>query len=257
MNWLEIMTDSVLVAVSLKFVCFGWLCGFPQRGHQLLTDEAIKAAILSGNETNKLAHLTHEDIKNLIKGSLRPDVNALKFFLPSEQKRHALRRSIRQSTPAAVEEITNHLVQLHRKAITEEHRAEKFMLFGESLHLIQDSYCPAHVDRIQEGNNNVIKHVRIWHLFECVHILGALQLFGKRPPSEHGFPYDRRDEIYSCRNSCQLYNEASKAISASLDYLEMVRRHIQLGQNYPSIKVDLDTFIIKHFRLAAHSSLHN
>src|SRR5438132_638161 len=65
----------------------------------------------------------------------------------ADQKQHALRRNPSQNWRDALREIVVHLRSLHSGILADPNPRSRLRRIGAALHLIQDSYCPAHTDR--------------------------------------------------------------------------------------------------------------
>ncbi len=100
------------------------------------------------------------------------------------------------------------------------------MLFGELLHCLQDSYSPAHVDRVGA------QIVRLKHW-------GPLDRF-RRQHDEHGFPSDRRDSAW---RGGALTEEARAAAAASHRYLELAMRQTASSEHAVSREGELAEFL--------------
>lgn len=199
--------------------------GVVPEGHEALTREAARGLPVSAAE---LGHL--------IEGVRRPDeASLIAHVLPAEQKRHFLRATVLHTTRSAWTAATDQLRDLHRRmlAFGTSRAPEQFRLIGEALHLIQDSFAPAHVDRNASGRIVFIKN------------------FGPTTssPMNHGFPVDPRDRIHSGLVRPTLKPEARNAIAASRDYLQMALRHLRGGSPPPAVSAELTAFIGRHLRL--------
>jgi hypothetical protein len=93
--------------------------------------------------------------------------------------------------------------------------ADQLKLIGEALHLIQDSFAPAHVER--EPRTGDILNIGVY---------GPLA-----PQGNHLFRVDPRDDIFATKPPRMLTLNAQKAITCSKEYLQMALRHIQLKQS--------------------------
>ena len=208
----------------------GWFVktGLSPSGHERLTQSAARGL-----------GLTKAELALLVEGVRRPDTASLSAHIkPGEQRRHALRRTIFQGSKAARDDAVDHLRALHTRILAPgQPPDERFRLVGEALHLIQDSYAPAHVHRDPGGR---ILRIRNYGPANLVPII---------PPSdEHGFPVDLRDSISSGR-SATLRPEARAAIAASRQYLAMALRHLGKPPSPARVAADLNAFISRHFRI--------
>jgi hypothetical protein len=195
-------------------------------GHETLTRNAAAGLPLSSAE-----------IGFLIDGVRRPDEASLVAHVrPSEQRRHFLRSTVLQNTPDAWRDATGHLRGLHARilAFGASRAPEQFRLMGEALHLIQDSFAPAHVERT--GGTGRI--TRIKNFGPTTNIL-----------TDHGFPADPRDRIHTGILRPTLRPEAAGATAASRDYLAMTLRHIGGGVPPATIAAELTAFINRHLSL--------
>jgi hypothetical protein len=200
--------------------------GVVPEGHEVLTRSAAAGLAISPTE-----------LGFLIEGVRRPDEASLvAHILPGEQKRHFLRATVLQGTAAAWTAATNHLRDLHRRirAFGAGRAPEQLRLIGEALHLIQDSFAPAHVVR-DPGSGRIL----------------FIKNFGPTTsgPINHGFPVDLRDRIHSGIIRPTLRPEATRAIGASRDYLAMTLRHIGGGVPVPVIDTELNAFVGRHMPL--------
>ena len=172
-------------------------------GHEELTKRAARGLIKNS-----------ADLAALIAGSRRPDLaDPQDHIKPGEESRHFL-RSIKQSPLDAWWSAIRHLQTLHHQMMASSNRANQFMLIGEALHLIQDSFAPAHVER--EPRTGDILNIRVY---------GPLA-----PQGNHLFRIDPRDDIFATKPPRMLTLDAQKAITCSNEYLQMALRHIQLKQ---------------------------
>src|SRR5439155_3138035 len=107
-----------------------------KEGHELLTRTAAKG-------------LSKSELDALTKGVRAPDVNGpiTNHIKLKEQKRHSLRKTLTQKTRPALGETVGHLHKLHSDALAASNRTKQLEIVGEALHLIQDSFSPAHVER--------------------------------------------------------------------------------------------------------------
>jgi len=203
----------------------GWFVKtvFTDDGHEQMTRQAAKG-------------LSASDLATLIKGVRSPDVESIVNHIKlDEQHRHALRRTLSQSTSAALKEATDHLKKLHREALAASSKDTRLHKTGESLHLIQDSFSPAHAQR--QGRK--IKKLRNYGPANLVDGLKP----GHHFTDEHIFPSDGRDSV---KVSGRFTAQAREAIDASGEYLDLIAGHA--GANPPSraaASAELDAFIAK------------
>ncbi len=165
-------------------------------------NSAEAAAIIRGN--------TDIDIKYLRAG--QPGIFAVTSFLPSEQRHHALRATAGQSTSDALRDIVRDLREQHAAILSETNSRRRFYRIGGALHLVQDSFSPAHTERLP-GSRWCINYIRN---------------FGwGTAPREHEKPSDPRDEI------ARSPREAALAERASRRYLQIVLKAIH-GRTTPN-----------------------
>lgn len=190
-------------------------------GHEILTERAARGVI-----TNR------PDLTALIDGTRRPDLADPNDHIKlGEQRRHFL-RSMNQTSLNAWSAATNHLRTLHQSMMASTSRADELRFIGEALHLIQDSFAPAHVER--DPRSGDILNIRVYD--------------PKAAPGEHVFLTDPRDAIFTARPPTALALGAREAITAGQEYLKMALMHLQLKQ-LPFVapaqqtKRDLNAFI--------------
>lgn len=155
-----------------------------------------------------------------------------------DQKRHALRRNPGQNWRDALREIVLDLRNQHSGILAEANPRSRLRRIGAALHLIQDSYCPAHTERsealcIQYIRNYGGNDSPLW------------QRAG--PGREHNFPTDSRDRIDA--HSA----EAGRATAASREYLQIVFK-ILYGRSAAAAAAvqeangEFEQFVQRHFR---------
>jgi hypothetical protein len=183
-------------------VAVGWVVRVPlvnpEEGHEAITRAAWDGLALTAGQR-----------RALIRGVRAPDVSLaglLTTALPFAQRRHALRAWSGSTTADGIQAMRDFMTSRHLRALALADEAGRWTTFGEVLHCLQDSYSPAHTDRVGAQ----IVRMRHW---------GPLDRL--RPHDEHGFPSDRRDEA---RRDGELTEEARAAILASRRYLELVSR---------------------------------
>jgi len=173
-------------------------------GHEILTERAARGVV-----NNKV------DLTALIAGVRRPDLADPQDHIKlGEQKRHFL-RSIKQPSWNAWFLAIDHLRALHQSMLASTNRADQLTLIGEALHLIQDSFAPAHVER--DPRTRDILNIRIYD--------------PKPPRGEHVFLRDARDAIFTAPSPTALALGAKAAISAGKEYLQTALRHLGLNQS--------------------------
>jgi hypothetical protein len=110
-----------------------------QYGHVELTERAGASVGITG-----------ADLDALKAGSAQPDKDPPTLneqMDECQQRRHALRGRLCQQVTSALQDIRGHLATLHTRLLAASDRRAQFELLGEALHLIQDSYSPAHMER--------------------------------------------------------------------------------------------------------------
>lgn len=196
------------------------------QGHELLTRIAARSLQLSDSELNTIVEANRQvDLEN-----------PTEIFSPEEQKRHALRRDLCQPISQARADIVAHLYGLYKAILQAPLRADKLSKIGETLHLIQDSYSPAHVERMLPLKKNgpaMIIYIRNYGR-------------GLMAPAEHGFKDDR--DIITTSDGL-LTRWAEFAVHASREWLEMMVRHLSKPTD-PKNPQELGAYIKKHFSLA-------
>jgi hypothetical protein len=195
------------------------------------------------------------DLGGVLRGVIRPDRGGTSYWSfpsaalhasdPSEQRRHALRRTQATSLPAALAEIRQQFVLLYRRALAARSRpGVAFEWVGEMLHLIQDSYSQAHVVRAYRagpGGSHPIRGVR-WFNFSLIPGRSS------RGPDEHDAPTDRRDVIWA--SSGVLKPEAEIARDASRELLLLMLRHLR-APTAPTNAAELSRYMARHLSSAA------
>lgn len=201
---MHLLAGLATVAQQLPvLLLFGWVVRVPgisrEEGHEAITRAAWEGL-----------RLAPEQQRALIQGVRAPDVGLVGLVvsaLPFAQRRHALRAWSGTSTDDAVRDVHAFLAATHERALAMPEEG-RWTTFGEALHCLQDSFSPAHVDRL----GGQIVTMRHWGPLD--------RLRGHR--DEHGFPSDRRD---SALDSGTLTAEAGAAVEASRRYLEIAMRH--------------------------------
>lgn len=212
-----------------------------KHGHVELTANAAASAGFGG-----------DDLEALKRGVARPDQSPTSIteqIDECQQHRHALRAAFCQDMPSAIERIRSYLRNLYDCILSmaapqdPERRKAQFELIGEALHLIQDSYSPAHMERDFGGPGKVhaIKYIRFWN---------PITLAGD--PMEHNFPVDPRDNLTLASFPIDWVKEA---LTASREFLQMVKRHIA-DPGDSKVRPERDAYINKHLLLSSsHSTL--
>jgi OOP family OmpA-OmpF porin len=207
------------------------------QGHEILTDRA--AAAVPG-----------VDPRALRRGVVRVDAGKHIWNLPgalassldaSQQRRHALRASLCQSTPAAVADMRSTLATLHGRALTTVAPTQAFEWAGEVLHLVQDSYSGAHVERSFRPSASGPHPIRYVRYFGFISKLPPRRT---TMPHEHHFPSDPRDSVFDSPGV--LKREANVAIAASIEYLRMLVAQRARSRS-PRDWVEFRSFLNRHF----------
>jgi hypothetical protein len=171
----------------------------------------------------------------------RVDYGLTNHFKAGEQRRHALRREVCQPLHTALREIRGYLAMLHGRAlgaIMRRDRQAAFVWIGEALHLIQDSFSPAHTERVLDGATNPIRYIRYFGLR------------GKTYPTEHRvFPAPDPRDIITVSGG-RLTTAAVAAIAASRKFLQMMLRHLA-RPTPPRAAAELRAFMDRHLVLSA------
>jgi hypothetical protein len=205
-----------------------------KHGHGELTDKAARAVGIVG-----------ENLAALKRGVVRPDQSPpsiMEQIDECQQHRHALRAALCQKMPAAIERIRSYFRILYDCVLSMPSPrvpdpTAQFELIGEALHLIQDSYSPAHMERNYGGPGKVhsINYIRFWH---------PITVGGS--PLEHSFPIDLRDNLTVASIPLDWVDEA---ITASREFLQMVLNHIKKPGD-PGNRTELNAFMNKHLLLS-------
>lgn len=218
MTYLRTREDGTLIDLPGGSVHLGelsWAVRTPlsAEGHEAITRNAIGPArtitfTVAGRPMTRV--LSPVEQAEIIAGNRSVDLGwmgtgVLFSFNKAEQKRHALRRELSQPQAAALADIVASLSAQHAGILAERDPMRRLHKVGQALHLVQDSFSPAHTLR-RPGAGWCISYIRN---------------FGRgSAPTEHGVPRDGRDEIARSRA------EAAQAVSASRRYLEIVFKAI-------------------------------
>lgn len=126
-------------------------------------------------------------------------------FTPAEQRKHALRATYFQSTADALRDIRSEFLGQHGAMLAERVQANRLRRLGSVLHLIQDSFSPAHTDR-DPSAGWCVRYVRNfgWGL----------------APREHGKPSDDRDLVTHSPSA----TARAQAVAASRQYLQIAAK---------------------------------
>jgi hypothetical protein len=203
-----------------------------KEGHEILTRHAMSGLPLSAADRSAIEL-----------GVIRPDrggrsywnfpLSAIASLKAAAQPAHSLRPSPTATTATALRLIRARFITLYRRAMSASTRPTALEWLGEALHLLQDSYSGAHVDRV--GGSGRIRYIRAFFI-----------RVGWPPrstaPGEHNAPSDTRDDVLS---GGALRPEARAAIAASRVFLTMALRHLRAPRS-PSNMTELRTFITRY-----------
>ena len=203
-----------------------------KEGHEILTRAALRGLPLTPAEQTAV-----------LDGVIRPDRGgrsywnfpraALGALRAAAQPSHALRPTPATSTPAALALIRKRFTDLYRNALRAPNRPTALGWIGEALHLLQDSFSSAHVER--SGPAGRIRRIRAFFVQAGWPPLS-------RAPHEHNAPSDTRDDVFL---GGSLRPEALAAIRASRDLLTMALRHLA-APGSPGIATDWAAFLRRH-----------
>ena len=185
----------------------------------------------------------------LLLGVIRPDRGgssywnfpraALHSFSPGAQRSHALRRAPSTPQAAALAEIRRHLTSLYSLALRASNRATALGWAGEALHLIQDAYSGAHMERALgagAGGTSPIRRIRVFNLSVWLPSRSTA-------PLEHNVPSDPRDSVWGSPGV--LRRESGFAVRASREYLAMLLRHLA-NRRAPSKAAEFRSYLNRH-----------
>jgi hypothetical protein len=206
-----------------------------KEGHEILTRIAMRGLPLSAAERDAL-----------LLGVIRPDRggrsywnfprSALDSLKAAAQPAHSLRPTPATSVAAALRLIQGRFARLYLRALRAASRTTALEWIGESMHLLQDSFSSAHVERI--GGSGRIRNIRVFFIR-----LGWPPL--SRAPHEHNAPSDDRDNVYA---SGALRPEAGAAARASRVLLVMALRHLRAPRS-PGVRSELRAFIRRYLSM--------
>ena len=199
-----------------------------KEGHEIITRDAMVGIVPAADQ------------KYVREGVIRPDRGgqsywnfpraALDALKARNQPLHALRPTPAFSVAAALRLIRLRFAGLHARAMarvmrgTRPDREEALRWLGEALHLLQDSFSSAHVERA--GGTGRIRHIRVFFIR-----FGLPPL--SRAPAEHNAPSDPRDDVY-LRGA--LRPEARAAVRASQAFLKMAMRHLRSPRSPANVR---------------------
>jgi hypothetical protein len=156
----------------------------------------------------------------------------------ADQKQHALRRTRSQDWRQALQEIVEYMRALHRAFLSTGDARTRLRRIGAALHLIQDSYCPAHTDRSEA---RCLRYIRNYG--------GQDTALYERSGAgrEHRFPTDPRDNVHAHPG------EARNAVDASQQYLQIAFKVIYATRSGDIVgkmeaERDFERFVQQHFR---------
>ena len=206
-----------------------------KEGHEILTRSAMSGFPLSAAEQSAL-----------LDGIIRPDRGgssywnfpgaAIGAFRAANQAAHSLRATESTTTPVALATIQQKFRALYSRALGSSGRTTALGWLGEAMHLLQDSFSSAHVERA--GATGPIRRIRAFFV-----------KFGWPPrstaPHEHNMPSDDRDNVFV---GGALRPEAVAAVNASRDLLAMFLRHFA-SPGSPIIPGELNTFIASYLSM--------
>ncbi|WP_143467500.1 hypothetical protein [Leptolyngbya ohadii] len=179
-------------------------------GHETLNRQAARGLPLTSAELNALN-----------RGVRRVDTEKLSnHFRPEQQRRHVLRRYKCQRLEEALAEARQQLAAIYRQILRAPTREAAFEWMGEALHLIQDSYSPAHTARESNGTGRItfIRYYRLDGLpYPQEHRVLPMRQPGRLMP----LPVDPRDYV-------NLTSPPTRAaIAASRAFIQLILRHLR------------------------------
>jgi len=206
-----------------------------KEGHEILTRIAMRGLPLSA-----------ADQSAILLGVIRPDRggrsywnfprSALESLKARAQPSHSLRPTPSSTVATALRLIRARFVRLYLRAMRASNRRTALQWVGEAMHLLQDSFSSAHVERA--GGIGRIRHIRAFYV-----------RFGwpplSRAPHEHRAPSDPRDDVY-LRGA--LRPQARAAVRASRDFLTMALRHLRAPRS-PRNVVELRAFMSRYLSM--------
>ncbi|MBI4491095.1 MAG: hypothetical protein HY694_18590 [Deltaproteobacteria bacterium] len=216
-------TNLPLAATSPHLGHLGWDTQFLpfaiREGHEVITRDAIppdRTIRFTVGGAPRSRTLSADDIRIIIRGNQDADIqylrrarslvipaiisraaraavmaNATRYaiasFSPGEQKHHALRRTHGQSQADARGDVVSDLRSQHAGILTETDWNKRLYRIGKAIHLIQDAFSPAHMER-DLASRGCIRRIRNYG--------GGSKLFDPGTPGpEHGVPTDHRDRV--------------------------------------------------------------
>ncbi len=214
-----------------------WIPGLGNKeGHEILTRVAMRGQPLSVAEKSAVEL-----------GVIRPDRggrsywnfprSALASLKAAAQPAHSLRPTPSTTVPAALSLIRARFAGLHRRAMRATSRSTALEWLGEAVHLLQDSFSSAHVQRV--GGTGRISHIRAFF------VRVGWPPISLASHGEHNAPWDTRDDVYLHGT---LRPEASAAIRASSDFLTMALRHLRTPSS-PRNGIELHAFMNRYLSM--------
>ncbi|MGI0487438.1 hypothetical protein ACN4EK_18500 [Pantanalinema rosaneae CENA516] len=177
-------------------------------GHETLNREAVRGLSVTSTELDAMN-----------RGVRRVDTEKLaNHFKPEQQRRHVLRRYKCQPLAEALAEARQQLIAIYHRIITASTREAAFEWLGEALHLIQDSYSPAHTARENNGAG-AITFIRYYRLDGLPYPQEHRVLPMRQPGRLMPLPVDPRDYIDLSSSPTRT------AIAASRRFVQLVLRH--------------------------------
>lgn len=215
-------------------------------GHEVLTRDAIGPArtiafTVAGAPASHT--LTPTDVADILLGNRSVDLGVhdaddsgagvRSVMAPAEQRRHSLRASRFQSLTAALADIRSEFGRLHTAILGERDPRRRMRLIGVILHLIQDSFSPAHTDR-DFARSACIRYVRNY----------GPPLPTDPPGREHGVPTDHKDSV----THGPAATARAGATNASRRYLQIILKALRGGPGGLEASMEIGTFMLQHFR---------
>jgi hypothetical protein len=196
-------------------------------GHETLTSQSAQGILTNAT-----------DLQALIDGVRRPDmIDPNDHIKLGEQRRHFLKADLKHSSLFAWWESIHHFRLLHQQILVIPGRLSQLALIGEAMHLIQDSFAPAHV--VRDPKTREITQVRYYGP-------GAFPSFlpMKATPQAHTYLVDPEDNIFMPSGGT-LKPEAQEAVQAGREYLSLALRHLGLTQPQATAQIEqeLEDFI--------------
>jgi len=201
-------------------------------GHTSLT------RLVANRIAKSFPSLKPKDVDALVEGSLPPDkvpATIREQMDECQQRCHALRDRPCQETTAALEDICAYLTKLYKNALANTNKPN-FILIGEALHLIQNSYSPAHMEREHFAGPphfGLIIYLRFWNPISPGF------------PLEHSLAVDIRDRLDL------LSPQGIAASAATVEFSQMVCDIFALQA--PGNRVAFRSSMNRHFGLSSAS----